>query len=749
MTPQAIRSTPTRDALRLALVYAAVASTWIVFSDALLAWLLGGELFFAANAFKGIGFVLVTAGVLFGLIRREFRRRRTLSDRFQIYLDHTPDMVYRYRLDPEPRFEYVSPAATLLTGFTPEEHYADPFLGMKLVHPEDRPLLADLRTASDPAERSLELRWIRKDGAVLWVEQQNRIRRDDKGHRILEGSARNITKRREAEEERRRLQQAVQEVADAIVITDPEGIIVFANRAAAGLTGYTSGSLVGVDSADLRSGEDPATLYRQMALTLAQGRSWRGRLRNRRRNGERYTQETTITPMVNGAGQVISYVVVARDITVEEVLQERLEHAQRLELVGQMAAGTAHDFGNLLGVLRLNAEDAQGHLASDPAVSPTDVSAARDRVQEVLGAVQRGERLVTRLLSMGGSEELKVAPFDPGEFLDDLLPSLRAVLPRTVDIDAQVAPSTPFLLADRGAVEQIFLNLAANAGHAMPEGGKLTVRIDSGPREAMEANRPDPRPSRVHLSVTDTGIGIEADLLPRIWEPFFTTRSGKGGTGLGLPMVRLLVERLGGGVRIMSEPGRGTTVEVILPAANPEGARVGMEDLEPLPGEPLELAPTGGRRARLLVVDDDPALRRAISRALERMGHSVVTMDGAADALAWLEQADVPPEVIVTDVLMPGMNGVELFFRVQDMGIPCSFLFMSGAEPSDTPAQALLGGSVRFLEKPFAIQTLAETVDQVLVATMTAGTPRPDPLPGAPPDPVPSDDEVSGRGGAG
>ena len=701
-----------RSALKVAFIYLVVASVWIAFSDALLARMMDGEPSVMANTVKGIGFVVITAGLLFALIRRELERRQTISDRFRLYLDHSPDLVYRYRLEPDPAFEYVSPAATVLTGYTPEEHYADPHLGMKLVHPDDRHLLEAAGTGPTSGARTMELRWVRKDGSVLWVEQNNRIRVDEGGSRILEGSARDITQRRMAEEERRRLQHAVEEVADSIVITDPEGTILFANRAAAELTGYRTEQLVGLNARVLRSGEHPDSLYRKLWSTLSRGRSWRGRLRNRRRNGDVYTQETTISPVVDGSGQITSHVAVARDVTVEEALQERLEYAQRLELVGQMAAGTAHDFKNLLGVMRLNAEEAHIHLTDQ-------LATARQNLQEVLETVHRGERLVTRLLSMGAGEDLTVEALDPREFLDSLLPSLRTVLPAAVEISCDVAPGTPPLLADRGALEQIALNLVANAGHAIPDGGTIAIHVGTGRNGATPDRDPDSGelPSRVHLLVTDTGVGMDEDVLSRIWEPFFTTRRGKGGTGLGLPMVRLLTERLGGGIRIESEPGRGTTADVILPAAP------AFEDRQPAPKDPVPpsgapAAATAEDRpsARILVVDDDQALRRVLSRTLQRMGHKVTAVDCAPEALRLLEEGEEVPDLVISDVLMPGMNGVELFFRIQEMGIRTSFVFMSGAGASDTPAQALLSGSVFFLEKPFALKKLEETVELALAA---------------------------------
>lgn len=559
----------------------------------------------------------------------------------------------------------------------------------------------------------MELRWVRKDGSVLWVEQNNRIRVDEGGSRILEGSARDITQRRMAEEERRRLQHAVEEVADSILITDREGTILFANRAAAELTGYRTEQLVGLNARVLRSGEHPDSLYRQLWSTLSRGRSWRGRLRNRRRNGDVYTQDTTISPVVDGSGQITSHVAVARDVTVEEALQERLEYAQRLELVGQMAAGTAHDFKNLLGVLRLNAEEAVTQLGEEP-------SAAEKSLQELLRTVHRGERLVTRLLSMGAGEELTLEPLDPREFLESLTPSLRTLLPAKIELSCQVAPSTPPLVADRGALEQITLNLVANAGYAMPDGGKVTVRIGAPRNGATHQAASIAAPSRIHLSVTDTGEGMDAGVLSRVWEPFFTTRKGKGGTGLGLPMVRLLTDRLGGGIHIDSEPGRGTTVGVILSAAamDPEGlpAEAGI----PSETHPTSVSPEGGRIARVLVVDDDSALRRVVSRALERMGHQVTAVESATEALDRLEGGEEIPDIIVSDVLMPGMNGVELFFHLQERGIRTSFIFMSGAGASDTPARGLLGGTVLFLEKPFAIQELAEAVSLALTPETTA-----------------------------
>ena len=720
MTPAPSAPSPVLSALRLALIYLVVASLWIAFSDALLAWAMGREPPVAANVAKGIAFVIFTAFLLFDLIRRELRKHQELSDRYRLYLDHSPDVMYRYRFDPEPAFEYVSPSVTEMTGYTPEDHYEDPFLGMKLVHPDDRKVLEQVASGAGSLDGPLELRWVRRDGSVLWVEQNNRVRVDEHGHRIVEGSARNITERRRTEDEKRRLQQAVEEVAEAILITDPHGTIIYANQGASDVTGYGRDELMGKNARMLRSDQHPESLFRQMWTLLSRGQSWRGRLRNRRNDGTLYTQDTTISPVLDDSSEIQSYVAVGRDVTVEEALRNQLEYAQRVELVGQMAAGAAHDFKNLLGIVRLNAESArdQSSVAEAPAV--------RAALTEVMTATHRGERLVKRLLSMGAGEELAVEAIEPGEFMESVATSIRTILPPTVEVSVRIAPATPALLADRGALEQILLNLAANGGHAMPEGGRLQIQVGGVDRGDPAAVEPGEAPLWTRITVTDSGEGISPEVLSRIWEPFFTTRPGRGGTGLGLPMVRLLTERLGGRIRLESSPGQGCEAELILPAASsppdptavlesgaqePVGNR--STDEAGAPGDDRGGAERDGAVREILVVDDDDGLRRVLTRSLERMGHRVTALDGASHALRRMQDGWIP-DLILSDVVMPGMNGATFYERTQQMGIRSPFIFVSGVSATETPAYPLLGGSVLFLEKPFSARQLMETVNLAL-----------------------------------
>ncbi|TVR67982.1 MAG: PAS domain S-box protein [Gemmatimonadales bacterium] len=722
MTPAPSVPSPVSGALRLALIYLVVASVWIAFSDTLLVWAMGREPPLAANVAKGIGFVIFTAFLLFDLIRRELRRREELSNQYRLYLDHSPDVMYRYRLDPEPAFEYVSPSVTEVTGYTPEQHYDDPHLGMKVVHPDDRPLLEQMVSGRGRPEGPVELRWVRADGSVLWVEQNNRIRIDDRGHRIMEGSARDITERRRTEDEKRRLRQAVEEVAESILITDPEGIILYANQGASNLTGYPRDELVGRNARILRSDHHPESLFRQMWTLLARGRSWRGRLRNRRKDGTIYTQDTTITPVLDDSDEIRSYVAVGRDVSIEEALRSQLEYAQRVELVGQMAAGAAHDFKNLLGIIRLNAElaGAQGVVTGTPAL--------RQALDEVMTATHRGERLVTRLLSMGAAAELTVEAIEARQFMDSVTASIRTILPPTVELVVRIEPATPALMADRGAVEQILLNLAANGGHAMPEGGRLEIRVEPAHGDDDAPMQPGDTPLWTRITVTDSGLGMAPEVLSRIWEPFFTTRSGKGGTGLGLPMVRLLTERLGGRILLDSSPGRGCEAELILPAASPhdppflpQPGAGGGADAGPCEGDgdpafgnvSNNPASETGTARDVLVVDDDDGLRRVLQRSLERMGHQVTALRRATEALERMEEGWVP-DLIVSDIVMPGMNGSVFYERTQQLGIQTPFVFVSGMSVAETPAHPLIGGSVLFLEKPFSVSQFMETINLAL-----------------------------------
>jgi CheY-like chemotaxis protein len=365
-------------------------------------------------------------------------------------------------------------------------------------------------------------------------------------------------------------------------------------------------------------------------------------------------------------------------------VEEEVRQKQKMEAIAQLAGGIAHDFNNLLTVIG-------GNVLLLTSGDLTDEERAYAR--EISDAAERAGVLTRQLLEFSRKRRMELHPLDLNEALESAEQTLRRLLGAAVEVVVVLERPLPLVLGDAGRVEQILLNLALNAGEAMPEGGTLTITTDVAG-------------GSVRLTVVDTGVGMDEETRERVFEPFFTTKRAGEGTGLGLTTVYGIVRQFGGEIRIDSEVGRGTTIVVTLPAV--AGSAPAAERL------PVS-EPAAVRTGRILVVDDEPAVRRVAGKALTRAGHEALAAGSGLEALELLASGQVV-DLLITDLVMPGMDGVELAERacVERPGLPV--LFMSGYA-GRLPAAAQ--GAVRpaeLLEKPFTPEALVAVVAKTLSA---------------------------------
>jgi PAS domain S-box-containing protein len=351
---------------------------------------------------------------------------------------------------------------------------------------------------------------------------------------------------------------ALDAAADAIVITDARGVIVWVNTAFTQLTGYSAAEAIGHNPRELvRSGSQDDGFYDEMWQTLTSGRVWRGEIVNRRKDTSCYHEEQSITP-VTSKGQITHYIAIKRDISARRTLERQFVQAQKMEVIGRLAGGIAHDFNNVLTVINGTAEIALADL--DPAGAPYQ------EFKQIQEAGARATSLARRLMlfSRKDSEAARPAKVVIGTLLTGFRAMLQRLIGEDIAFDVIADSGDTAVLGDAGQIEQVLLNLAINARDAMPRGGTLTIRSRNlGPR--------------VELSVTDSGTGMSREVLARIFEPFFTTKDAGCGTGLGLATVDAIVRAHGGTVEVHSEAGSGTTFRVLLPAHLPQPAGHGIE----------------------------------------------------------------------------------------------------------------------------------------------------------------------------
>ena len=391
--------------------------------------------------------------------------------------------------------------------------------------------------------------------------------------------------------------------------------------------------------------------------------------------------------------------VVAHDVTERKRLEAQLLQSQKLEAVGQLAAGVAHDFNNLLNVITGYSELL---LRSLPAKG-TD----RERTEQVRRAAERGAGLTRQLLAFSRRQVLEPRVLDLNAALADVQSMLTRLIGEDIKIVTAFDPAVGRVFADPGQMEQVLVNLVVNARDAMPEGGSLvleTSNVDLD--EAYARTHPGARPgAHVRLAVSDTGHGMDAATAARVFEPFFTTKPRGKGTGLGLATVHGIVQQSDGHVDVYSEPGHGTTFKIYLPLVEAQEERPADE------GGPVE--PHGGSETIVLVEDED-GLRSLIREVLEDAGYRVVEAPDPEHGLAAVRAEPRGIDLLMTDVILPQMRGNELADRVREISPGARVLFMSGYTDEAIGQHAVLGAGSHFLQKPFALTALLSKVRAVL-----------------------------------
>ena len=500
----------------------------------------------------------------------------------------------------------------------------------------------------------------------------------------LVGVFRDITERKRADEERRRLAAAVEQAAESIMITDTEGRIQYVNPAFERITGYSSEEAIGQKPSILNSRKQDENFYATMWRTITSGETWQGHFVNKRKDGTLYEEEATISPIRNDSGAIVSFVAVKRDVTQEVVLEARLRQAQKMEAIGNLAGGVAHDFNNLLQALvtQVQVLRRQRH---DPEKADRAMTALEQQVK-------RGAALTRQLLLFSRRETAKPERFDLDEVLRETVKMLRHLLRENVQLDTRLAAEPLTIEADRGEMEQVLMNLVVNASDAMPAGGRLEVRTrieDAG---------------HACLSVTDTGHGIPVAIRARIFEPFFTTKATGEGTGLGLSVVDGIVTKSGGSIEVASDGETGTTFRIVLPLAarsQPEKA-----------ADMVESTLREGTGERILLVEDEEAAREGLQQILQSLKYEVTAVRTGEDAKRL--PSDPPFALLLSDVTLPGISGDELVPLLAERWPHLKVILMSGYA-NGKPLQSAAGArAVHFLQKPFDMNTLANEIHTAL-----------------------------------
>jgi two-component system, cell cycle sensor histidine kinase and response regulator CckA len=569
---------------------------------------------------------------------------------------------------------------------------------ISMLLPTDRPTEVDeiiARLRAGERIDQFETQRVRKDGAIIDVSLTISPLRDIRGDVVGAATiARDISEKKQTAVQLQWLAAIVAASEDAITSRTSDGTILTWNTAAERLLGYSAAEMVG-ESVDVLDPPEIADDIRKIRASLQRGeRQERPHETSvRHKDGSELRVSVSSFPITDSTGDFVGIASVMRDVTEHRRLEDQLRQAQKMEAIGSLAGGVAHDFNNILTVILTASEAVLGELAA---------GALHDKVRQIDLAAEHGATLTAQLLAYSRRQVLQPEPIDLNDIVGSTCEMAGRLIGEHVRMDLQLEEELSQVEMDRGQLQQVILNLFINARDAMPDGGVLNVRTSSVALDetyVAEHFEVSPGPY-VLLEITDSGIGMDVETTSRIFDPFFTTKTE--GTGLGLATVHGIVKQSGGQISVYSEPGIGTTFKVYLPPAS--GTASLPEVVTATEAVTLNGAET------IVLVEDGELLRSLVAEILESRGYTVLVAADGFEALAIFETYAGVIDLLLTDVVMPGMSGHELANKVMAMAPDVRVVFTSGYPDDSSIRQLIAERQVSFIQKPYAGSDLLETI---------------------------------------
>ena len=573
------------------------------------------------------------------------------------------------------------------------------------IHPDDRPMVKRVfqETIQTGVGRRIEYRFAVPGRPVRYIESQGNAIRDEQGKvaKIVIVS-RDITERKRVDEERRRLQMAVDQAAESVVVTAADGTILYVNPAFEQVTGYSKDEVLGENPRILKSGLHDEAFYKVMWTTVLRGEIWSGEVTNRKRDGSLYTEEMVISPVRDSSGEIVNYVALKRDITLQKQLDQQAQQAQKMESLAQLSGGIAHDFNNILNIV-------DGCFA----LLRPHVNDAELQQYFVMGeqAIARGITVAKRLTSFAQSDARELVPVPVERVIGHISSDLRQSLERTIEIRSSVDPHLPQVQGDQSQLYQTLLTLCINARDAImlspaaASGGTISIEAHLAEGTDVKAKFPEATANQyLHLSVSDNGIGMTDAVRRRIFEPFLKTSNPASGRGMGLAVVYNVVKRHQGFLDVRTALGKGTTFSVYLPA---------------LPAEEAELtaapdsAASGGTETVLVVEDEEP-VRFLLEESLKQNGYLVLTAGDGAEGLEIYNEHHSHIDAVISDMGLPKLSGYDMFVKMRSVNPSVKVILSSGYLDPTLKTKLFQAGVRAFIPKPCRPTEIMQKLRQVL-----------------------------------
>ncbi len=571
---------------------------------------------------------------------------------------------------------------------------------ISLIHPDDLERTLEKGTQAREKDGILELEYriVRPDGRIRHIRDTADVSYGAEGKpEVMVGVSRDVTEQKQLADHLETLSAAVEQSQVSVVITDPKGSIEYVNKKFTDVTGYTMQEALGENPSILKSGDQSEEVYTELWSTIAQGKSWNGEFKNRKKNGEAYWESAIISPVVNSSGSISHYIALKEDITSlketeaeRQSLEKQLLQAQKLESIGTLTSGIAHDFNNILQSMFLYLGIVQSEIGRENPLF--------DSFQRVMNSAERARELVSQLSLFSRQSEHTRSPLAIGPIINETLKMIRATTPATISIHSSIPAELPPVLCSASEVHQVFLNLCNNAVQAIGDShGELHISMGMENCASNEDNQ------CIHLAVKDNGPGIESRVLEKVFDPFFTTKAPGKGTGLGLSVVHGIMKSLGGRIEVRSEMDVGSVFDLFFPvhAAGPQADVEAGKSIDEIPSD-----------LKVLVVDDERTIVNSVRDILKGRGYAVSATHSSREALELLGDRDKHYDLLLTDLYMQDVSGKAIIDRAQKARPELPIILMSGIIENEV-LEPLKSEGVVFLKKPWTIGQLIDAIAQL------------------------------------